>query len=489
MISLRALTLGQAQAAAANGALDLAAVEQAMGQARRRENPELGAFTWLNDADEAQEATAVAVPSSQDPAGPLAGFSAAIKANICGRNWRNDCGSRLLADYISPYDATAVARLRAVGARFPGTTAMDEFGMGSSCEYGAWGPARNPWRSDRTAGGSSGGSAAAVAAGLAWYGLGTDTGGSVRYPAHCCGLVGFKPTYGRISRHGLIAFASSLDTIGVLARDVADAALVAGIIAGPDPHDATCLTIDPPDWSAALQRSAQGLRVGVPWALIKSSAGEPVQTDLTRSVTMLQDSGLVCSEVALDLAADAVAVYTVIACAEASSNLARYDGSVFGCRQSAATYQGTVRASRRLLGPEVKRRILLGTHVLSRGYRDRFYLRARRRRRELREAFDRIFAQVDVIALPTAAEAAFPLGSRLNDPVAMYRTDLFTVPASLAGLPAITVPTALDPEGLPLSLQLIGRAGDEATILSVAAALERACTFRSMKEAPWQRPL
>jgi aspartyl-tRNA(Asn)/glutamyl-tRNA(Gln) amidotransferase subunit A len=471
--------MSEARRAVAAGELDRAEILAWPGERLEVENAELNAVTWVAPQ-----------PCPICTEGPLAGFAGGLKANLCHRGWRTDCGSRLLEGWHAPYDATVTARLKEAGARLVGTTNMDEFGMGSSCEYSAWGPARNPWDPTRTPGGSSGGSAAAVAAGLLWYALGSDTGGSVRLPAHCCGLVGLKPTWGGVSRFGLVAFASSLDTVGVLARSVVDASEVFVAIAGPDVRDATCNApaagvSEPPDPDAGLA----GLRVGVPRDLIDAEATAAVRSEFARAEVMLRDAGARLVNVDLDLPGDPVGIYAVLAAAEAASNLARFDGSLYGCREPGDDYGSMLRATRgRGFGTEVKRRILLGTHVLAADRRQRGYERADLARRAVGAAFASLFARVDLVALPTAPEPAFALGSRRDDPLAMHRSDLFTVPASLAGLPAVTVPTGCDSGGLPLSLQLVGPAWSEARLLRAAARVEERAVFRERKEAPWHRP-
>ncbi len=456
----------------------------AMAGAAAGENPDLNAYTWL-------------APSPEPPAGsggPLAGFGAAIKANICGLGWPTDCASGILHGYRSPFDSTVVERLKAAGGICLGLANMDEFGMGSSCEYSSYGPVQNPWRQGFTAGGSSGGAAAAVAAGLAWFALGSDTGGSVRLPAHCCGVVGLKPTYGRVSRYGLVPFASSLDVIGILARSVADAALVLSVLAGADPRDATSLEAPfvVPDPDVPLP----GLTLGVPRNLTAGLQAADVREDFARVLAVAGDLGLQVVDVELPAADDAVQTYLVLASAEAASNLARYDGSLYGIGPRehgtggprSTAYGRYVAAARTVgLGPEVKRRILLGTHVLAAGYRQRFYERARARRKVLTDQMNAALSRVDALILPTASTGTFALGSRLDDPLAMYRTDCFTTPASLAGLPALTIPTGLDERGLPLSVQLVGPHLGEELLVRLGRTLEQALAFRSRKEAPWHR--
>ncbi len=478
MSELNALTMHEARVALHDGTLLPGDIHSSTMGTIERLNPHLGAFSWLAANQEE--------PSFSDH--PLSGFSLGLKANICAEGMRTDCGSQLLANYYSSYDSTVVSRLRQVGAHFCGTTAMDEFGMGSSCEYSTWGPVSNPWISDRIPGGSSGGSAAAVASGMVWYALGTDTGGSVRYPAHCCGLVGLKPTYGRISRHGLVAFASSLDTIGIIARDTADAALVFSTLAGHDPLDATSLVADVEPYSDSLI-SVKGMKVGVPWDLLETDLQGDVLADFKISLQHLKADGVDIVDITLPAARDSVSIYTILSSAEAASNLARFDGTAFGVRRAGCqTYGAMVTETRTQgLGVEVKRRILMGTHVLSAGYRDHFYERACAARHLLQQQLADAYKKVQVIATPTAAACAFARGSRLHDPLAMYKTDQFTIPANLAGLPAITVPTMIGKHGLPLSIQFMGPALAENTLFALAGALEQQRQFRTLKEAPWHR--
>ncbi len=476
MSDYRRLTMQEALQQHQGGGLAARELNSALLQAAKVENPDLGAYTHLFDHDPGLEY------------GVLAGFSAAIKANIAGCGWPNHCGSQLLEHYRSPFDSTAIARLKQAGCGFVGINSMDEFGMGSSGENTRLTQAVNPWNHDRTAGGSSSGTAAAVAAGLAWFGLGSDTGGSVRLPAHFCGIVGLKPTWGRVSRYGLVAFASSLDTIGVLARGVSDAHLVFQVLAGSDPLDATSKRSHYDQTPLRKRLSLKGLRVGVPEELKGLDLERGVRQDHEESCRQLQDQGASLLPVRGIDFAGTVPVYTVINCAEASSNLQRYDGSLYGVRKEGKTYEEVSRNTRTEgFGAEVKRRILLGAHVLSAGFRQRYYLRARSARRELRLAFRDIFSRVDILALPTAPGAAFPLGSRLNDPVRMYGTDSLTVAANLAGLPALTLPTNLDHEGLPLSLQLMGPEDSEKDLLEIGLVLEKAFKFRQRKAAPWQK--
>jgi aspartyl-tRNA(Asn)/glutamyl-tRNA(Gln) amidotransferase subunit A len=448
------------------------AVRSALGAIEARDGS-LNAFITV-DADGALE-RARALDQRSDTPGPLHGVPVAIKDTICVRGVRATAGSRILGNWAPPYTATAVDRLEAAGAVVIGKTNCDEFAMGSSTEHSAFGPTRNPWDTSRIPGGSSGGSAVAVAAGFAPIALGTDTGGSVRQPAALCGVVGMKPTYGRVSRYGLIAFASSLDQIGPFASSVQDAALVQDVMSGADPRDATCVSRDAAPCMSRLDAGLKGLRIGVPRHLLESGVDAEVLASFNRSLDTCRDLGASIAEIELPHTRYAIPVYYLVATAEASSNLARYDGVRYGMRADAdglaAMYERTRSQG---FGAEVKRRLMLGTYALSAGYYDAFYAKAQAVRQLIRRDFDLVFASADAIALPTSPTPAFPLGDRLNDPLQMYLADIFTVGASLAGLPAISQPCGLTAGGLPVGLQIIGRAWEDATVFQVAAGLERA---------------
>ena len=415
---------------------------------------------------------------------PLLGVPVAIKDNMCTRGIATTASSRILDGYIPPYDATVVERLEAAGAVIVGKTNCDEFAMGSSTENSAFGPTRNPWALERTPGGSSGGSAAAVAAGMVPLSLGSDTGGSIRQPAALCGVVGFKPSYGRVSRYGLLAFASSLDQIGPFATNVADVAVAMDVLAGPDPRDSTASAAAVPPFAKALHDTdtgMRGVRIGVPRHLFADGVDADVMAAFDAALDVGRDRGAELVEVALPYSPQAIPVYYVIATAEASSNLARYDGVRYGHRAAGARtpvelYERTRGAG---FGREVKRRIILGTYVLSAGYYDAYYRQAQQVRTLIRDDYATALATVDVIAMPTSPTAAFRLGERTEDPVQMYLSDVFTVGANLAGLPAVTVPCGFTASRLPIGLQLTGRAMDDATVLRVAADYERATPWSS----------
>ena len=406
----------------------------------------------------------------------LDGIPVVLKHNIVEKGESATCASKILERFVSPYDATVVELLRAAGAVFVGRANMDEFAMGSSTESSIYGPSRNPWDPARSCGGSSGGSAAAVAAGIAPLALGSDTGGSIRQPASFCGVVGFKPSYGRVSRWGLVAFASSLDQIGPFARRVSDCAALFELIAGHDPRDSTSLPEPAPQLSARLDGDVAGMTIGLPKEyFVEAGVEAGVLACVREAVAVLEKAGARIVEVSLPHTAHTIATYYLIATAEASSNLARFDGIRYGHRaQGAADLQELYRRSRSEgFGPEVKRRILLGTYVLSAGYYDAYYGKAQRVRTLIRRDFDAAFERCDVILTPTAPETAFRLGEKSGDPLAMYLSDVYTVSANLAGLPALSLPCGLS-NGLPVGLQLLGRPKDELGVLRVGDAFERA---------------
>ena len=416
--------------------------------------------------------------------GPLHGVPFVCKGNIALAGRALDCGSRILTGYRSPFDATAIQRLRQVGAIVLGRANLDEFAMGSSTEHGCHGPAHNPWHFERSAGGSSGGSAAAVAAGIVPFALGSDTGGSVRQPAAFCGVVGFKPSYGRISRYGLVAFASSLDQIGPVTQSVRDAAEIYVLLAGPDAADMSSSTHQVDDPLAELERGSEGLRIGVPRALLGEGLADSVRQNFEATLARLASAGAQLVDIELPTAKLGVAIYYVLSSAEASSNLARYDGLLYGAAKPAPSLAESIRRTRSEgFGAEVQRRILIGSFVLSSGYQEAFYLRAQRARRKLVADHARAFERCDVIATPTAPTTAFALGERLDDPLAMYLGDVFTVTANLTGMPAIAVPTGLDADGLPFSMQLAAPRFAETTLLRAAHAVEQLVGFAPLRQA------
>ena len=406
---------------------------------------------------------------------PLAGVPVALKDNMCTRGVRTTASSKILENFVPPYDATVVSKLEAAGAVIVGKTNCDEFSMGSSTENSAFGPSRNPWAPDRIPGGSSGGSAAAVAAGVVPLSLGSDTGGSIRQPAAMCGVLGLKPTYGRVSRFGLIAFGSSLDQIGPLTRSARDAAIGLGVIAGEDLCDATAARRPVPNYASALNGDIKGLRIGVPNAFLETGVHPAILRAVNDALAVLEARGASVVDVALPHARHGIPAYYIVATAEASSNLARYDGVRYGYRAPDSTELHAMYAKTRRqgFGPEVKRRIMLGTYVLSAGYYDAYYLKAQQVRTLIARDYERAFEHVDLVAMPTSPVPPFKIGERAEDPMQMYLADIFTVSAPLAGLPAVSVPCGFTAERLPIGLQLTGRRFDEATLLKAADAYER----------------
>jgi aspartyl-tRNA(Asn)/glutamyl-tRNA(Gln) amidotransferase subunit A len=404
----------------------------------------------------------------------LAGVPLAVKDNICVRGLQASCGSRILGPYHPPYTATVVERLEAAGAVVIGKTNLDEFAMGSSNENSAFGVVRNPWDTERVPGGSSGGSAAAVAAGIVPAALGSETGGSVRQPAALCGIVGLKPTYGRLSRYGLVAFASSLDHISIFGRTVRDAAEVLQAAAGRDPLDATSADVAVPDYVGALTNDIRGVRLGVPRALLSEGLDEDVRMSVLRAIEAYRDVGAEIVEIELAHAKYCIAVYYVICTAEASSNLARFDGVRYGFRaeEAHALREMYKRTRDEGFGAEVKRRIMLGTFVLSSGYYDAYYRKAQQVRTLLKNDFERAFASCDAILTPTTPTPAFLIGEKVDDPLSMYLNDIYTCTANLVGVPGISIPCGLSQEGLPIGLQLMTRHWDEARLLQLAHAYE-----------------
>jgi aspartyl-tRNA(Asn)/glutamyl-tRNA(Gln) amidotransferase subunit A len=450
-------------------------ITQAVLERIAQTNERLNAFLTINHeaalkkAKEADANIKDAVPQK-----PLAGIPIAIKDNMCTTGIRTTCGSRILGNFIPPYTATAVAKLEAAGAIIVGKTNLDEFAMGSSNENSAFGPVRNPVNEEYVPGGSSGGSAVAVAADLSSIALGSDTGGSIRQPASFCGVVGLKPTYGRVSRYGLVAFASSLDQIGPFGKNVKDVARTLGVMAGRDRYDSTSSNESVPDYLSALTDDIKGLRIGVPPECFGEGLDAEVKTSVEAAIKKLEERGASVVEISLPHSKYVVAVYYLIATAEASSNLARYDGVRYGfraeeARMLAEMYQRTREDG---FGAEVKRRIMLGTFALSSGYYDAYYEKAQRVRQMLCNDFTDAFERCDVIATPTAPTPAFKLGEKTNDPLAMYLDDIYTVTINLVGVPAISVPCGASSNGLPIGLQLIGNHFDEARLLNAAQAYE-----------------
>lgn len=435
-------------------------------------------------AEKALEEAAQYDEGKKDPAAsPLSAIPLAIKDVICTRGFRTTCGSRILEDFVPPYDATVAEMLTKAGAIFLGKTNMDEFAMGSSSENSAYAVTRNPWDTQRVPGGSSSGSGAAVAADLCAGALGTDTGGSIRQPASFCGVVGLKPTYGRVSRFGLVAFASSLDQIGPITKDVEDAAILLQAIAGYDRRDSTSVDEPVPDYRSALQQPIKGLRLGIPKEYFIEGMHPDVSKSVEQAIKTCEDMGAQISEVSLPHTDYGVSAYYIIAPAEASSNLARYDGVKYGHRAPQARELLTMYCKTRHqgFGPEVKRRIMLGTYVLSAGYYDAYYKKASQVRTLIRQDFLDAFKQCDALLAPVAPIPAFKIGEKTDDPLQMYLSDVFTLPASLAGIPGISIPCGFSSEGLPIGLQILGPHFREDTILRIAYQFEQATAFHKVK--------
>jgi aspartyl-tRNA(Asn)/glutamyl-tRNA(Gln) amidotransferase subunit A len=440
----------------------------------KSDDPEIHAYLTLCEDRARRQAERIdEMASAGDPLPPLAGVAVGIKDVMVTKGVRTTAGSKVLENFIPPYDCTAVARLEAAGAIVLGKMNCDEFAMGSSNENSAYGPVRNPRDKSRVPGGSSGGSAAAVAAGMAVATLGSDTGGSIRQPASFCGVVGLMPTYGRVSRYGLIAFASSLDHIGPLTRTVKDAAIILGVIAGRDPMDSTSADVPVPDYESELGKPVSGLKIGVPQEYFGEGLDPEVRSAVEAGIARLRAAGCELVHISLPHTNYAIPTYYVIATAEASANLARFDGVRYGYRsQSARTLAEMYRRTRdEGFGPEVKRRIMLGTYALSSGYYDAYYLKAQRVRTLLTRDFEQAFQKVDAIVTPTAPTPAFTLGEKADDPLAMYLADIYTVTADLAGVPGVSVPCGTAQSGLPIGLQVLGRHFDESTVLRVAQVI------------------
>jgi aspartyl-tRNA(Asn)/glutamyl-tRNA(Gln) amidotransferase subunit A len=469
-------TLEAAAGALASGAVTSEALTEAALARIAALDPKIGAFITVDaDGARAQARASDARRKAGRGLGTLDGIPVAIKDIFCTKGLRTTMASRILANYVPPYDSTAGARLAAAGAVNLGKLNMDEFAMGSSNENSAFGPVRNPWDLSRTPGGSSGGSAAAVAARMAFGTLGTDTGGSIRQPAALSGVVGLKPTYGRVSRYGVIAFASSLDQVGPFGRTVRDAAIQLQAIAGHDPHDSTSIPDAPPDYLARIEDGVKGLKLGVPREYFIAGIDPEVERAVRDAIATYERLGAEVREVSLPHTEYATATYYVVATAEASSNLARFDGVRYGHRAKEA--KGLLDMYKRTraegFGEEVKRRIMLGTYALSAGYYDAYYVRAQKVRALIKRDFDRAFEGVDAIITPTSPTAAFKLGEKTSDPLQMYLADIFTISCNLAGLPGLSMPCGFTAGGLPIGVQLLGKALDEATLLRVARAYER----------------
>jgi aspartyl-tRNA(Asn)/glutamyl-tRNA(Gln) amidotransferase subunit A len=475
MGSLNTLTVRQAVHHLEQGACSSEELVRDLLSARMAHDGDIHGYLQMDAEGALAEARRADADRKKGCRGRLLGVPLAVKdiLNVAGQSCR--CGSRILEGYVSPYDATTVARLRAEGAIFLGRTNMDEFGMGSSNENSAFGPTRNPWNTACVPGGSSGGSAAVVAADMALAALGSDTGGSVRQPAAFCGCTGLKPSYGRVSRYGLVAYASSLDQVGTLAKDVDDAALLLGIMAGRDPHDSSSVDAPVDDYAAACGMDLKGMKLGLPKDYFVGGLDPAVERAIRAAIERCRELGAEVVEVSLPHTSVAIPTYYIVATAEASANLARFDGVRYGFRADGAEdvldLYGRTRAQG--FGSEVKRRIILGTYVLSGGYHDAYYVRAQKVRTLIRRDFETVFETCDALLAPVAPTAAYRLGEKMADPLQMYLGDVFTVPASLAGICGLSVPCGFTPSGLPVGLQVLGPAFGESRVLRVGSAYQK----------------
>ena len=483
------LTACEAEALLASREVSSVELTRAALERLHRLNGALGAFLTVTEDLALLQARQADSRSARGERGPLLGIPMALKDILSTRGVRTTCGSKILQNYVPQYSGTAVERLRRAGTVLLGKTNMDEFAMGSSNENSAYGPVRNPWDLERVPGGSSGGSAAAVAAGLATFALGTDTGGSVRQPAALTGTVGLKPTYGRVSRYGVVAFGSSLDQIGPITRSVEDAAVVLDTIAGWDPNDSTSIKDEagtaagPGTYRDALTGDIKGMQIGVPREYFSDGMAPGVAQVMRAAIDTVQRLGADIEEISLPHTEYGISTYYVVAPAEAMANLARYDGVRFGFSVRDGEFWNKVDQTRGAgFGAEVKRRILLGTYALSAGYYDAYYLKAQKVRTLVRQDFERAFDRVDVLIAPTSPTVAFKIGERVSDPLAMYLSDVYTVPANIAGICSISIPGGIS-EGLPVGVQILGRPLGEATILRAADAFERATDF-ALRQAP-----
>ena len=441
------------------------------------------AFVTVCEEQALQQAKAADERLKNGDATPLTGIPALIKDNMCTNGVRTTCSSKMLENFVPPYDATVVEKLRSAGMVMLGKANMDEFAMGSSTEHSAFFPTHNPWDLTRVPGGSSGGAAVGVAADEAFYALGSDTGGSIRQPAGFCSVVGLKPTYGRVSRYGLIAFASSLDQIGPFTKDVTDCALVMNIISGHDPRDSTSLPQPVPNYTQSLIRDLKGLRLGVPREYFVAGMQQGVKDAMDAAIARLQELGAeIDRNVSLPHTPYALAVYYIIAPSEASANLARYDGVKYGfsAKEAASMWDGLEKTKQFGFGPEVKRRIMLGTYALSSGYYDAYYLKAQKVRTLIRREFDQAFEKYDALITPTSPAVPFKIGEKTDDPLQMYLSDICTLPMNIAGIPAISIPAGFV-DGLPVGLQIIGKPLSEETLLRVAYAYEQSTDWHKRK--------
>ncbi len=433
------------------------------------------AFVTISDKEALEKVKAIKERNTK-----FAGIPIGIKDNMCIKGTKTTCSSKMLENFVAPYDATVIEKLNDEGIVSLGKLNMDEFAMGASTEYSAFQTTKNPWNLNTVPGGSSGGSAAAVAANLVPWALGSDTGGSIRQPSSLCGVVGLKPTYGLVSRYGLVAFASSLDQIGPITKDVEDAAMLLNIIAGHDERDSTSVKTDKKDYTKALVQDVKGLRIGVPKEYFGDGINDEVKASVKEAIKKYEEMGAIVEECSLDIADEALAVYYIICCAEASSNLGRFDGIRYGYRtKNFSSLKDIYRNSRSEgFGAEVKRRIILGTYVLSSGYYDAYYKKAQKVRTLIKKEFEKLFEKYDVLLTPTSPTVAYEIGTKSSNPLEMYLADLCTVTVNISGLPGISIPCGVDSKGMPIGMQLIGKHFDEETIIRAAYTYEQETKFR-----------
>ena len=480
-VDLKGLTAHGARKLLHSGDISSVELTEAFLERTSAIEPSVKSFVTVTPEHALEQARAADTRIASGNGAPLTGIPMQLKDNMATKGVATTCSSRILEGFVPPYDATVTSKLYAKGAVLVGKGNLDEFAMGSSTENSAFFPTRNPWGLDRVPGGSSGGPAAAVAAGQCVYSLGSDTGGSIRQPASLCGVVGLKPTYGLVSRYGLVAFASSLDQIGPITKDVRDAALVLNSIAGHDPRDATSINREVPDYTRVLTGDIKGLRVGVPSEYFVEGMEPGVEEAIRRAIDTLVDLGAVVAETSLPSTPYAMAVYYIVAPSEASANLARYDGVKYGysTETPGSMWDALENTRREGFGPEVKRRIMIGTYALSAGYYDAWYKKALQVRTLIRQEFDRVFQEFDVLVSPTSPSVAFPIGEKTADPYMMYLNDVFTQPANIAGIPAISVPAGLS-EGLPVGVQFMASHLQEEKLLRVAHAYEQATDWHTL---------
>ena len=481
-MNITELTVHELQERIKNKELTITEINEAYVNQLKEKEPEVQAFITDLTENAMEEAKKIQTKlDNGEKLGNLAGIPIGIKDNICTKGIKTTCASKMLENFVAPYDATVMNKINAEEMISLGKLNMDEFAMGSSTENSNFKETKNPWDLSRVPGGSSGGSAAAVAANMVPWALGTDTGGSIRQPASLCGVVGLKPTYGLVSRYGVVAFASSLDQVGTFTKDVQDCALLLNVIAGHDEMDSTSVDVGAKDYTKSLQKDIKGLKIGVPKEFYGEGINEEVKASLETAIAKYKEMGAEVEEFSLDIANYSLATYYIIACAEASSNLGRYDGIRYTYRSpEAKTLKDVFKKSRsEAFGPEVKRRIILGTYVLSSGYYDAYYKKAQQVRTLVMNEFNKAFEKYDVIVTPTSPTTAFGIGSKSTNPMEMYLADICTVSVNIAGLPAISIPCGVDGNGLPIGMQIIGKKFDEETILKTAYAYEQETNFRA----------